>query len=62
MIEIESPSQWQLIYMTARVNSREYCGEELPAYNWQWPRSTWFRQRLAEVQAREAQHEKAKIA
>jgi len=59
-IEIEAPSHWLRIFEMSRAYSRTYRGEELPAYNWEFPKGTWFRQRLAEVQAREATDGKAK--
>mgnify|MGYP001603258384 CR=1 FL=1 len=53
-VEIDESSPMQRVFRMARVNSREYHGDKLPELKWDWPQSTWFRQRLAALKAREA--------
>ena len=39
-------SYWQFIFMQSRANGCSYDVDELPQVNWQWPRDTWFQERL----------------
>ena len=39
-------TSWQLIFFQSRVNNGAYDGDYLPAQNWDWPRDTWFQERL----------------
>ena len=39
-------SYWQLILLQSKANGCLYHGEDLPQINWQWPKETWFRERL----------------
>ncbi len=49
----EEMSYWQLIFLQSKVNGCFYGGEELPQRNWDWPKSTWFRERLSQRQRNE---------
>src|SRR5262245_51586990 len=44
--EDEIMTSWQLIFLQSRVNNGAYDGDYLPAQNWDWPRDTWFQERL----------------
>ena len=37
-------SYWQFIFMQSEANGCAYRGAELPHFNWQWPRDTWFQE------------------
>jgi hypothetical protein len=39
-------NSWQDIFQQSRVNRGTYVGDRLPAQHWQWPRNTWFQQRI----------------
>src|SRR5574341_671309 len=39
-------SYWQLIFWQSRVNGCFYNVDDLPQANWQWPKDTWFQERL----------------
>ena len=39
-------SSWQLIFSQSKANGCFYGGEDLPHANWQWPKNTWFQDRL----------------
>src|SRR5712692_4810420 len=39
-------SPWQIIFQQSRVNNGPYYGDRLPAQNWNWPKGTWFQERL----------------
>jgi hypothetical protein len=43
---------WELIFLQSRVNHGAYDGDGLPAQNWDWPRGTWFQERLYYLRAR----------
>jgi hypothetical protein len=43
---------WQLIFSQSRANHGRYNGDSLPAGNWDWPRGTWFQNRLHYLRAR----------
>ena len=44
---------WQLIFLQSKANRGVYDGDRLPAQNWDWPRKTWFQNRLRYVRERE---------
>jgi hypothetical protein len=44
-------TSWQLIFLQSRVNNGAYDGDYLPAQNWDWPRGTWFQERLYYLRA-----------
>jgi hypothetical protein len=37
-------SYWQFIFMQSEANGCVYRGADLPHFNWQWPRDTWFQE------------------
>lgn len=40
-------NSWELIFIQSRVNNNgAYDGDRLPGNNWQWPKGTWFQNRL----------------
>jgi hypothetical protein len=41
-------SYWQLIFSQSRANGCCYDVEDLPHANWQWPKNTWFQDRLGQ--------------
>jgi len=43
---------WELIFLRSTVNNGAYDGDHLPAQNWDWPRGTWFQERLRYISAR----------
>jgi hypothetical protein len=58
-------SPWQLIFRQSRVNNGPYYGDLLTAQNWDWPRGTWFQERLRylrKASANGASHESETIA
>jgi hypothetical protein len=42
------PSYWQLVFSQSRANGCFYDLADLPHANWQWPKNTWFQDRLAQ--------------
>ena len=48
-------TSWELIFLQSRVNHGAYDGDHLPAQNWDWPRGTWFQERLYYLRARRRQ-------
>lgn len=40
-------SYWQIIFLQSKANGCLYRGGELPQRNWNWPRNTWFQERLS---------------
>ena len=38
--------RWQSIFMQSPANSGYYDEGELPQLTWQWPKGTWFQERL----------------
>ena len=44
---------WQLIFLQSKVNCGVYDGDRLPAQNWDWPRETWFQNRLRYLRKRD---------
>jgi hypothetical protein len=41
-----APSFWQLVFLQSKVNGAAYRGDQLPRQNWDWPKDTYFQQRL----------------
>jgi len=41
-------SFWQVIFLQSRVNGCCYDVEDLPHFNWQWPKKTWLQERLVQ--------------
>ena len=48
-------TSWELIFLQSRVNNGAYDGDHLPAQNWNWPRDTWFQERLYYLRAQRRQ-------
>lgn len=44
--EIPRLSYWQQIFYNSKLNGGRYDGDELPVSKWEFPRNTWFEQRL----------------
>lgn len=44
---------WQSIFFQSPVNSGWYDEDELPQQNWDWPKGTWFQDRLDQVRDHE---------
>ena len=40
-------SYWQLIFLQSRANGCFYSADDLPQASWQWPKDTWFQERLS---------------
>ena len=40
-------SYWQLILLQSKANGCSYHDGELPQFNWQWPKHTWFQDQLS---------------
>jgi hypothetical protein len=40
-------SYWQFIWSQSKANGCSYHGEDLPQTNWEWPKNTWFQERLS---------------
>ncbi len=38
---------WQIILLQSKANGCSYRGEDLPQRNWEWPKNTWFQERLS---------------
>jgi hypothetical protein len=53
-------TSWELIFLQSKVNHGAYDGDHLPAQNWDWPRGTWFQERLYYLRARRRQIAKRK--
>ena len=45
--DLAKPSFWQLVFLQSKVNGAAYRGEQLPRRNWDWPKNTYFQQRLS---------------
>jgi hypothetical protein len=45
-------TSWELIFLQSRVNNGGYDGDHLPTQNWDWPRGTWFQERLRYLSVR----------
>jgi hypothetical protein len=44
--DLEKRSFWQLVFLHSKVNGAAYDGEQLPRRNWNWPKDTYFQQRV----------------
>ena len=44
---------WQSIFLQSPANSGYYDEDELPQQNWDWPKGTWFQDRLDHVREHE---------
>jgi hypothetical protein len=44
--EEDKLSYWQLIFLQSKANGCSYRDEALPNMKWQWPRDTWFQEKL----------------
>jgi hypothetical protein len=44
---------WQLIFSQSRVNNGAYDGDRLLPQKWDWPKGTWFQERLRSVRMRQ---------
>jgi len=55
-------TSWQLIFLQSRVNNGAYDGDYLPAQNWDWPRDTWFQERLYYLRRERTEKPKKLIA
>ena len=42
-------SSWQLIFLQSKANGCLYSGDDLTPKNWEWPRDTWFQERLSQA-------------
>ena len=42
-------NHWEWIFRQSRVNNGIYDGDRLAAHAWDWPRQTWFQERLRQV-------------
>lgn len=42
----EKLSYWQIIFLQSKANGCLYHGEDLPERKWNWPKDTWFQERL----------------
>ena len=42
-------SYWQLIFLQSKVIGGFQREEDLPQGNWEWPKSTWFQERLSRL-------------
>ena len=40
-------SYWQLIFSQSKANGCPYRDDDLPNMKWQWPRDTWFQEKLS---------------
>jgi hypothetical protein len=40
-------SYWQLILLQSKANGCFYHDKNLPQQNWEWPKNTWFQERLS---------------
>lgn len=41
-------SYWQLIFIKSKANGCFYHFEDFPQVKWQWPKDTWFQERLSD--------------
>ena len=47
-------NNWELIFSQSKVNDGLYNGDRLSTQNWEWPRQTWFQERLEHLRATQA--------
>lgn len=45
--EKDEISDWQLIFLQSKANGCSYRGADLPHMKWQWPKDTWFQEKLS---------------
>lgn len=45
-------SAWQIIFSQSKVNNGFYDGDRLVSQNWEWPKETWFQNRLRDLRKR----------
>lgn len=45
--EKDKISYWQLVFLQSKANGCSYRDEDLPSMKWQWPRDTWFQEKLS---------------
>jgi hypothetical protein len=45
--EEDKISYWQRIFLQSKANGCSYRDEDLPNMKWQWPRDTWFQEKLS---------------
>jgi hypothetical protein len=46
-VDDDKMSYWQLILLQSKANGCSYHGDDLPQNNWEWPKNTWFQERLS---------------
>jgi len=49
-VDEDKMSYWQSILSQSKANGGFYHGEKLPQSNWEWPKNTWFQDRLSHHQ------------
>lgn len=42
-------SMWQQIFLQSKANGAPYHGDQLPAWEWKWPKDTFLQRRLREL-------------
>ena len=47
--DLDTPSFWQLVFASSKVNGGRYCEEELPQSKWNWPKDTYLQQRMRDA-------------
>jgi hypothetical protein len=45
-VHADKLSYWQIILLQSKANGCMYRGQDLPQTNWEWPKNTWFQERL----------------
>ena len=45
---------WELLFSQSKLNGGEYYGDLLPTQAWDFPKGTWFQQRLAKVRGEQS--------
>ena len=49
---------WELIFRQSRANDGDYNGDRLAVQNWDWPRQTWFQERLRSLRSDKRRYSK----
>jgi hypothetical protein len=44
---------WESVFSQSLVNDGGYAEDDLPQQNWQWPKGTWFQNRLDQMRSHE---------
>jgi len=44
--KLQETSSWQRVFLQSKANGSSYWGEELIAFNWEWPKNTFLQRRL----------------